>query len=311
VISCLFLFSQFRQQVDDTMWSPHSVDFSRFQFKRIKTNGIELNVIDQGPQNGTLLVLLHGFPETALLSWHHQIEPLVAAGYHVIAPDQRGYNTSDKPRELEAYVITELVHDVIGLLDHFKSQKAIVIGHDWGAMVAWSVAIMYPERVEKLAILNVPHPDVFLTYVKTHLSQLRKSWYIFFFQIPYLPEFLLSRDDFKALKLAFRGGSFSKDEISKFVEGWSQEYAVSGMLNWYRASLQKSKRQETPRRVRVPTQIIWGEKDIALESGLVEASVEQCDNVQVVRFTDASHWVQHDLPAKVTEKLIGFLKSRK
>jgi len=173
----------FPEEIPQSNWNPERIirfpSGARYSF--IKVNGAKLNVLEAGPSDGPMVVLLHGFPDTALLSWCHQVDVLSKAGYHVIAPDQRGYNVSEKFEDIKSYHLNELTSDVIGLLDHFAVKKAFVVGHDWGAFVAWSVALNYPERVEKLVILNVPHPDIFRFYVFTNLAQLRKSWYIFFF----------------------------------------------------------------------------------------------------------------------------------
>ncbi len=158
----------------------------------ITANGIKLHVQTDGPENGTSVVLLHGFPEF-WYGWRRQIPALVEAGFRVIVPDQRGYNLSDKPKGVAAYDVDVLARDVIGLLDHFGIQKARLVGHDWGAVVAWTVALQHPDRLEKLAILNVPHPDVMTRFVLGNPAQRKKSWYVFFFQLPFV-EWILSRN---------------------------------------------------------------------------------------------------------------------
>jgi pimeloyl-ACP methyl ester carboxylesterase len=263
-----------------------------------------------------LVVLLHGFPETALLSWHYQIGPLADAGFHVVVPDQRGYNTSDKPEGVHSYAAAETTADVIGLLDHYNANSAYITGHDWGAMVAWRVAIFHPDRVKKLVILNVPHPGVFMPYLQSHPSQLLKSWYIFFFQLPFLPEFLFTRENFRAGRSlmemsSIKGKTFTTDVIPLYVQGWSQPNEVEAMINWYRASIRidafKPKLDKS--RVRPDTLILWGEKDVALEAGMVEPSLALCDNGKAIYFPEASHWVQHDEPTHVSQHLIDFFRN--
>jgi len=155
-----------------------------------------LNVVVSGPKEGPVVLLLHGFPEF-WYSWHRQIEPLAAAGFRVIIPDQRGYNKSSKPRGAKRYDVTALVSDVIAIADQLGQQRVFLAGHDWGAAVAWSVTLLHPDRVAKLAILNVPHPSVMRRFLKKNRAQRRKSWYMFFFQLPWLPEAFFSASDFR------------------------------------------------------------------------------------------------------------------
>ena len=153
----------------------------------LKTNGIRLHVVQAGPNSGTPVVLLHGFPEH-WYGFRKQIPAFVRAGCRVIVPDQRGYNLSDKPGGVKAYNLRELVNDVIGLIDALKYDKVNLVGHDWGAAVAWMLALWHPERVHRLGILNVPHPLVMRRFLSHDFEQIRRSWYIFFFQLPWLPE---------------------------------------------------------------------------------------------------------------------------
>ncbi|HLF91024.1 MAG TPA: alpha/beta fold hydrolase, partial [Anaerolineales bacterium] len=157
--------------------------------KKIRTNGIALNVAQSGLRDGPLLILLHGFPEF-WYGWRKQIPFLAAAGYRVWAPDQRGYNLSDKPDRIAAYTVDILAADVIGLIDVAGQEKTILIGHDWGAAVAWWAAAAYPDRISRLIVMNVPHGVVMKKQLRRSVAQLRKSWYIFFFQLPWLPEAL-------------------------------------------------------------------------------------------------------------------------
>ena len=162
----------------------------------VKTNDITLHVVQAGPEDGPLLILLHGFPEF-WRGWRQQIPFFAAAGYRVWVPDQRGYNLSDKPRGLDAYDLNELAADVVGLIDAAGRDKAYLVGHDWGANVAWWVGIHYPERLHKLGILNVPHPVIMRQNLQENPSQLRKSWYMFFFQLPAVPEVTIQAADWR------------------------------------------------------------------------------------------------------------------
>lgn len=280
----------------------------------IATNGIKLHVQTGGPENGTSVVLLHGFPEF-WYGWRRQIPALVEAGFRVIVPDQRGYNLSDKPRGVAAYDVDILARDVIGLLDHFGIKKTRLVGHDWGAVVAWTAAIQHPDRLEKLAILNVPHPDVMTRFVLGDSIQRKKSWYIFFFQLP-CAEWILSRRNFQSLARALVGrkGSFTPEDILEYKKAWSQPGALTGMLNWYRAAVRRGLRGSwnpnkiTQRRVRVPTLMLWGKHDAALRHEMAQPSIELCERGELVIFDRATHWVQHDAAHEVNQKLIAFLR---
>lgn len=269
--------------------------------------GIRLHYVEAG--EGPLVVLLHGFPEF-WYSWRHQIAPLAQAGYHVVAPDMRGYDLSDKPQSWRSYDTGLLADDIAGLVRSFGEQSAIVVGHDWGAAVAYSVAMRHPEVVRRLAILNVPHPTRMLEGFRT-LTQLRKSWYMFFFQIPRLPEHLIARDDYSFAKRSLRSDSkdaFTDEDLERYVEAWSQPGALTGMINYYRAALRRSpgKTLALMKPIEVPTLVIWGMLDRHIGSELAEPAPEWVPNVRVERIADATHWVQHDAPERVNELLLGF-----
>jgi pimeloyl-ACP methyl ester carboxylesterase len=248
--------------------------------RMVATNGVNLHVVQDGPQDGPLVILLHGFPEF-WYGWRHQIPALAEAGYWVWAPDQRGYNLSDKPQEISAYGLGDLAKDIVGLIDAAGREKAFIIGHDWGAAVAWWIAINYPDRVEKVGILNVPHPSVMVKTLRSQPRQLLKSWYIFFFQIPCLPEFLISRGNWRAAKQMMRSsarsGSFSAEDLEAYQKAWSQPHAFTSMINWYRAAVRNSLRMSRSNRVTVPTLMIWGAKDVALDRSMAQPSIDRCD----------------------------------
>ena len=196
------------------------------------TNGVNLHVVMAGPQDGPLVILLHGFPEF-WYGWRQQMPALAAAGYTVWAPDQRGYNRSDKPAGVGAYAIDTLAQDVAGLIEASGREQVYLVGHDWGAAVAWWVAGKYPERVKKLAILNVPHPAVMRRAVLEDAEQRKRSWYIFFFQLPWLPEQSLSQENFtnliRSLKGSGRRGTFTDDDLAAYRQAWSQPGALTAM----------------------------------------------------------------------------------
>ena len=211
----------------------------RPRFSRIATNGINLHVAEAGPEDGPLVILLHGFPEF-WYGWRHQIGPLASLGYRVIAPDQRGYNTSDKPPGVGSYALDKLSDDVVGLIDALGRDRARVIGHDWGGVVAWASILRHPSRFDRAVILNAPHPDAFFRELKGNLGQWLKSWYTFFFQIPWLPEAALRRHDFAmlvdGLRRSSRDGTFSPEDIERYRQAWSEPAALNSMIHWYRAA---------------------------------------------------------------------------
>jgi epoxide hydrolase 4 len=274
-------------------------------------------VMTDGPENGTSVVLLHGFPEFHY-GWRNQIPALANAGFHVIVPDQRGYNLSDKPKGVSAYDVDILAKDIIGLFDHFGIQKAKLAGHDWGAAVAWTVALNYPERLEQLAILNVPHPDVMARFILTNRAQQRKSWYIYFFQIPFFVEWFLRRRNYDALgRMLVQSGrrnTFTEQNLLEYKKAWSQPGALTATLNWYRSAFRRGlksyllRRKGSTRRVGIPTLMLWGRHDVALSVEMVQPSIELCDRGRFVLFDKATHWVQHDEPDEVNKYLIEFLR---
>lgn len=276
-----------------------------------ENSGVRLHAIVAGPPDGRVAVLLHGFPEF-WYGWRKQIGPLAAAGFRVIVPDQRGYNLSSKPRGVAAYALPELVSDVIAIADQLGQQKIFLAGHDWGAAVAWSTALLHPERITKLAIVNVPHPSVMRRYVYTRLQQTMRSWYIFFFQIPWLPEALFSSFDFRAgaraLLSSSRPGTFSPEDLAQYRAAWSQPGAFRAMIHWYRAAIRY--RMPFPdRTVRVPTRILWGERDRFLLLEMARESLRYCTNAELFTFAKATHWLQHEEPEEVSQLLVEFFRS--
>jgi epoxide hydrolase 4 len=278
----------------------------------LPTNGIQLHVVQTGSRYGSLVILLHGFPEF-WYGWRKQIQPLADAGFRVWVPDQRGYNLSDKPRGIAAYKIDELARDVVGLMDAAGVDKCYIAGHDWGAAVAWWVALHYPNRLQKLAILNVPHPAVMMQTLFNSLTQLKKSWYMFFFQIPFLPEAILRNNDWERmvgmLKNSAKPGTFSNDDIEQYIHAWWRKDAITSMLNWYRAVLQMPPKLSADQRVRIPTLLLWGANDIALDRQMAQPSLELCDQGKLVLFENSSHWVQYDESEMVNKYLLDFFST--
>jgi epoxide hydrolase 4 len=271
--------------------------------------GVRLHYVEAG--DGELVVLLHGFPEF-WYSWRRQIPALAESGFHVVAPDMRGYNLSDKPRGVKAYAVETLVHDVVRLVDLRGVERASVVGHDWGAVIAWWFAMLYPERLNRLAILNVPHPLRFQRALRSP-SQLRKSWYMFYFQLPWLPEALARANGYAFVRQALRGlvrrGSMSPADVDLYVEAIARPGALAGAINYYRALFRYGPRlMSRMRRIDAPVLVIWGERDRYLGRELADPPRAWVPNARVERLPDASHWVQNDDPRRVNELLIEFLR---
>lgn len=279
-----------------------------FEDMHIKTNGLHLHAVVSGPEDGPLVILLHGFPEF-WYGWRAQITTLSDAGYRVLVPDQRGYNLSDKPKNLRAYAVDQLADDVVGLIDASGKGKALLVGHDWGAAVAWWTVLKHPQRFQKLVAINVPHPQVMQQTLRSDIEQLFRSWYIFFFQLPYLPEALARRNDWQMLSRALtttsRPGTFSEADLQRYREAWSQPDAYTSMLNWYRAALRYPAELENPL-VSVPTTLVWGAKDKFLSQKMAEPSIELCKQGRLVLVEEATHWVHHEEAEKVNELLLDF-----
>lgn len=282
----------------------------RTQDKMIETNGIKLHIVQKGDSESPLVLLLHGFPEF-WYGWRQQIDFLAGMGFRVVVPDQRGYNLSDKPKGIDAYRIDNLTLDIIGLIDALKYKKATIIGHDWGGMIAWQLAIKYPERLEKLIILNIPHPKVMKKTLLTSWRQKRKSWYIFFFQVPWLPELISSRINFallrKGLIKSSRRGTFSETDLKQYQEAWSKKNALRSMINWYRAAFRTIFEKSVKSYIDIPTLLIWGMKDFALISDMAQPSIDLCRKGRLVFIEEASHWVQHEEPDRVNSLIKDYL----
>ena len=284
------------------------------EHRHIETNGIRLHVVQAGPQSGIPVMLLHGFPEF-WYGWRKQLPALTEAGCRVIVPDQRGYNLSDKPEGIENYHIDKLTNDVLGLIEALDYEKVNLVGHDWGAVVSWFFAFKHPERLHKLGILNAPHPLVMRRFLQRDFEQIRRSWYTYFFQLPWIPESGMRADDWRGMVRALRGSgkihTFTNEDIAKYKEAWSQPGAITSMINWYRAGARYFLRLPKEMRIKVPTLMIWGMKDFALTHRLARPSMDYVDRGNLILFPDATHWVQHEAAEEVNHYLIDFLRDKK
>lgn len=283
-------------------------------FQSIKTNGVNLNTAVAGPEDGPLLILLHGFPEF-WYGWQHQIDPLAELGYRVLIPDQRGYNLSDKPEGIENYTLNELRDDIVGLIEQSGEKKAVIIGHDWGGAVAWHLAATKPEYVEQLMVINIPHPRAMPKVMMRNPLQMARSSYMAFFQLRNIPEKMMETEDFgvmkKALSLTSKKRTFSKDDLTRYEESWKQPGAMTAMLNWYRALRAGSVKQTPDTQLTVPVRIIWGMGDQFLSAMLAKESLAYCEDGNLVLVGEATHWVQHEQPNIVNYLISQFLEEKR
>jgi pimeloyl-ACP methyl ester carboxylesterase len=273
----------------------------------VRANGISLHVATAGREDAPLAMLLHGFPEY-WGAWRRQVQPLVDAGWRVALPDQRGYGGSDKPVGIGAYTLDTLADDVMGIAHALGAPRFSLVGHDWGGMVAWHVAAREQAAVERLAILNAPHPATFLAYALTHPLQMLRSTYVGFFQLPWIPEALLRANGFALLRSALtqssRAGTFGETELAGYRAAWAEPGALRAMLDWYRAMPLARPRAE---KIEAPVRIVWGDADTALEPGLAQAALRYCRNGHIVRLARASHWLHHEEPDELNALLVEFL----
>ncbi len=280
-------------------------------FQQMAGRGLNLNVARAG-SSGEAVIMLHGFPEF-WYSWHHQIEALSQNGYTVFAPDLRGYNLSDKPPTKEDYHLRLLVEDV-ACIARAVGRKVHIVGHDWGGIVAWAFAGKYPELVSKLVIMNAPHLKIYKREVRRP-PQTFKSWYVLFFQIPWLPERLISADNYALVREVFSGktirkNAFSAEDIDKYVDAISQSGALTAALNYYRCLFRSKDGGDLAYEAKFngETLVVWGENDMALGIRLLDGLEEFAPNLIIHRIPGCGHWVQNEAPEEVNRVLLDFLQ---
>jgi epoxide hydrolase 4 len=296
-IASLAIFSKSKMQNSFPAW----------QHAYTSTNGIRLHYVTQG--EGSLMLMLHGFPEF-WYSWRHQI-PVFAESHKVVAVDLRGYNDSDKPAEQSAYRLSTLVEDIKGLIQGLGYERCILVGHDWGGVIAWAFASAYPECLERLIILNVPHPAKFSEGLRT-LPQLLKSWYVLFFQLPLLPEWILSQNTCALLakiltQTATSPATFPSEAIAAYREAAAKPGAIAAMLNYYRDLFQSGGFKKDWGILQPPTLLIWGENDVALGKELTLGTQAYVRDLQIRYIPNCSHWVQQEKPQVVNQYIREWL----
>ncbi|WP_293128126.1 alpha/beta hydrolase [Microcoleus sp. bin38.metabat.b11b12b14.051] len=287
-----------------------SVVEAAWKHEFITTNNIKLHYVTQG--SGPLMLMLHGFPEF-WYSWRHQI-PEFASDYQVVAVDLRGYNDSDKPKDKSAYVMAEFVQDVKGVIQGLGYESCVLVSHDWGGAIAWSFAYAYPEMVDKLIVMNIPHPAKFAEGLRTR-QQLLKSWYIFLFQLPFLPEFLIKLGDYRAIDRALRGmavdkSTFTPFDIQAYKDAAAKPGALTATINYYRNIARGFVDRPHWDVLEVPTLMIWGENDRALGKELTYDTADYVRHFQIQYIPNCSHWVQQEKPQLVNRYMRDFLASK-
>jgi epoxide hydrolase 4 len=296
-----------------------------FQDTNVTVNGVRLHCVTAG--EGPLMLFLHGFPEF-WYEWKAQLREF-SNDHFAVSPDLRGYNLSDKPPELDAYRIPVLIEDIRGLADHFRTgKKLVLVAHDWGGALAWGFAIAHPEYLEKLVIINAPHPAIFRELLEKDVEQQAASQYMLMFRSPGAEEFLDANDCAllvqNILEPLLKTGALSEADKAEYLKAWSQPGALTGGLNYYRANhtgppappemekiIGTSGLAIPPEfaqmKVRVPTLVIWGEKDVALTVKNLDGLEKYVPQLTVKRIPDASHWVVHEKTAEVTRVIREFL----
>lgn len=296
-------------------WSWDPDPSSGIRNRWVEANGLRFEVAEAG-EGDRLALLLHGFPELNF-SWRHQMPLLAEMGYRVWAPNQRGYGRSSRPAGVNNYDIDKLVADVAALIDAGAAKEVTLIAHDWGGAVAWQFAIRRVRPLERLVVMNLPHPACFARELRTW-KQLSKSWYIFFFQLPWLPEAMMTAAEARAVRRAFRNMAVDKSrfpdaDLDIYARAAQEPGAMTAMINWYRAAarsrVMSSGREFPP--VETPTLIIWGEEDSALDVATTEGTERYVRDFTLRRLPGVSHWVQQEAPEKVNEIMTEWLTAER
>lgn len=291
---------------------------SGWQHQFVETNNIRLHCVTQG--EGELVVLLHGFPEF-WYSWRHQI-PVLSRHFKVVVPDLRGYNYSDKPSS--GYDLDTLTQDVMGLIKSLGYTKAHIVGHDWGGAIAWHLAQKFPQMLDRLVILNAPHPQQMVKELSTNFDQLRRSWYMFAFQIPGIPEWLIQQNIKDFVLNVFRGqavrkGAFSAEDNQIYQEALEKPGVLAAALNYYRQLLNPQQflnpqnwlqtLNSVPQLIQAPTLVLWGQEDSMLSQHLTEGMAKLvAAPFQLKLIPQCGHWIQQEVPQTVNRELVSFFR---
>jgi pimeloyl-ACP methyl ester carboxylesterase len=278
--------------------------------RTIEANGLEF-LIDEAGEGDSVALLLHGFPESRRC-WRHQLPLLASLGWRAVAPDLRGYGGSNRPEGRKAYRIEHLVEDAAELFDALGARRRLLIGHDWGGMIAWAFAIRRARPLDGLVILNAPHPLAYREAVwRRGGKQLLRSWYVLFFQLPWLPERIFGADRARRLARAIarsaKRETFPRGVMEHYRDNASQPGALTAMINYYRAN-SDVRTMARGLGVKAPTLLLWGEQDTALGPELVTSSSRYVDDIAIHRFPEVSHWLPEEAPEEVNAALAEWLR---
>ena len=278
--------------------------------RTIEANGLHF-ALDEAGEGDKVALFLHGFPESRLC-WRHQLPALAALGWRAVAVDMRGYGQSSRPHGREAYRIERLVEDVAGLFDALGARQRLLVGHDWGGMVAWAAASRRVRPLDALVILNAPHPSVYADVIRRSWRQRFRSWYVLFFALPWLPEKLIAADHAQVLERALTRTSsdphvFPPEIMARYRDNAAQPGAMTAMLNYYRANL--NVRGYAGPGVEAPTLLLWGDGDQALGPELVAPTADHVARLTIRIFRGVSHWVQEEAPDQVNAAVGDWLES--
>jgi pimeloyl-ACP methyl ester carboxylesterase len=279
-------------------------------FSFVEANGVTLHCASAGPEDGPLIVLLHGFPEF-WFAWRDYFAPLAERGFRVVAPDQRGYNLSSKPEGADAYRLDLAAADVFALASALGRERFHVAGHDWGAAVAWIMAGLQPKRLTSATMIQAPHPALWLKAMREEPEQRNKSRYVQILRLPWLSEMGLRVGNFSGLARAFRSSArpdaFAGETLERYRDAWRQPGALTGMLNWYRAMFLDEPVTPAPASLIPPTLVLWGDLDEFAVPRLADESAKLCANARVRHLPQATHWIIHDAPEIVRDALLDHL----
>lgn len=274
----------------------------------IVSNNVRLHYVTQG--EGPLMLMLHGFPEF-WYSWRHQI-PEFAQDYKVVALDLRGYNNSEKPQDANAYRMPELIKDIQGVIKGLGYDQCVLVGHDWGGGIAWCFADAHPDMVQKLIVMNIPHPANFVSALRNNFQQMMRSWYIGFFQLPVLPELMFQANDYGAIASAFTDratnkNAFTPEDLEAFKNAAAKRGALTAMVNYYRSNTDTFDREWGM--IDVPTLLLWGEDDFALGKELTNNTDAYVRDLTLHYLPNCSHWTQQEQPEQVNQYMRSFLNA--
>lgn len=278
---------------------------------RMAGSGVLIHVMFAGPKDGPPVVLLHGYPEF-WWAWNRQIKHLAEAGFRVIVPDQRGYNSSEKPRGVESYRGDLLIADVIALIVRLRYEDVYLAGHDWGGAIAWRIAIEHPERVRKLVIFNAPHPLAWRDLERRGEQEDAINWFRLLFQLPVIPELATRAGNFRlvvnSLRETSRPGTFPDHVMDYYRYAWARNWSMHSMINWYRAAFRYPVEVAEDSVVQVPTRVVWGMQDRYFDPRMARLSLERCRTASLLEVPNAGHWLLHEEPELTSQQMIEFFQ---